>query len=145
MIKQIIFSIFLLFAAHWATAQVPPITPAQAQAQLDKKGISEQEIRQRMQEKGYDLDNLDSSNPAEVVKFQKALEDTIAELEAEKKGQATGGNGSSSSSNSTSTPDKAENLESKQQQNEKNKSVRFRYSIRRAQTVRYQHKLMTGM
>lgn len=77
-----IFLIFLMvFSFQMATyGQVPP----QAQAELDKRGLTEQEVRNRMKEKGFDLDNVDPNNPAEVLEVQKALEETIKELEAEK-------------------------------------------------------------
>lgn len=53
----------------------------QARAMLKEKGISEEELKARMLEKGYDLDNLDSSQIEEV---QPVLLQTISELEAEK-------------------------------------------------------------
>lgn len=82
---RLIFIISLLIFSQVITyAQTPAISPAQAQAELDKRGISEEEVRTRMREKGFDLDNVDPTNTEEVAKVQKALEETIAELEAEK-------------------------------------------------------------
>lgn len=85
-------------------AQLPQISPNQAQTELDKRGITEEEVKARMKQKGYDLDNIDPANTEEVAKVQKVLEETIAELEAEK-GQASIAPNSidSNSTNSSST------------------------------------------
>lgn len=93
-------------------SQTPPISPIQAQAELDKRGISEEEVRARMREKGYDLDNIDPTDTEEVAKVQKALEETIAELEAEK--ATLGGENSAPDSlltNATSSPQDAQAMD----------------------------------
>jgi len=82
-------------------SQVPPISPSQAQAELDKRGVTEAEVKTRMKQKGYDLDNIDPTNTEEVARVQKALEETIAELEAEKASQTNIDNTTVSSSTSS--------------------------------------------
>ena len=62
-------------------AQTVPATQQEAQAILKEKGISESELRQRMLDKGYDIDNIE---PARISEVQRVLTETIAELEAEK-------------------------------------------------------------
>ena len=65
-------------------AQIPPqINERIAREELQKRGISEDAVRKRMQEKGFDVDNID---PDRIPQFQQALEETIAELEAEAEG-----------------------------------------------------------
>jgi protein involved in polysaccharide export with SLBB domain len=65
-------------------SQVPPISAAQAQAELQKRGITEEELRAKLLEKGINLDNIDPTNPTDVAKAQKAIEEAIKEIEAEK-------------------------------------------------------------
>ena len=62
----------------------PPVTEAQARAELDKRGLDEAVIRQKMLEKGIDIDRIDKNNPTEVLAAERALQEVIAELEAEK-------------------------------------------------------------
>ena len=83
---RLLFIASLIFLSQVeGLAQIPEISPMQAQEELEKRGISEEEVKARMKEKGYDLDNIDPADTAEVAEVQKALEETIAELEAEKK------------------------------------------------------------
>lgn len=49
---------------------------------LKSKGITEEELRQRLIEKGYNPDNV---KPEDIPEFQRVVEETIAELEAEKR------------------------------------------------------------
>lgn len=82
---RILFILFFCFAYSYVMhAQVPPISPAQAQAELQKRGITEAELRAKLLEKGVNLDNIDPTNPTEVAQAQKAIEEAIKEIEAEK-------------------------------------------------------------
>lgn len=63
-----------------AVGQVPA-TEGEARELLAEKGITEEELRAALRAKGYDLDNVD---PRDIPELEKAVEDTIAELEAEK-------------------------------------------------------------
>ncbi|MCR9289848.1 MAG: SLBB domain-containing protein [Bacteroidetes bacterium] len=87
--------LFILFFCYTCSclmyAQVPPISAAQAQAELQKKGITEAELKAKLLEKGINLDNIDPTNPTEVAQAQKAIEEAIKEIEAEKQ-QGQGNN-----------------------------------------------------
>lgn len=63
-------------------AQVPPITESQARAELDKLGMSEEDFRAKLLEKGIDLDKIDLNNPSELARLQKAAEEIEAEAKA---------------------------------------------------------------
>ena len=81
------FSCFLFLSP--VTGQYPPVTQGQADAQvraeLEKKGLEEDVFRKKLMERGIDIDNIDNTNPNEVFKLQKALEEVTREIELEKK------------------------------------------------------------
>lgn len=83
------FLLAFLFCATLGNllAQVP--TTPEVQAQLDELGVTEDEVQQRLLEKGIDINNIDPANIGEV---EVALEEVIAEIEAENAaaGGATG-------------------------------------------------------
>ncbi len=60
-------------------AQVPPITESQARAELDKLGMTEEDFRAKLLEKGIDIDQIDLNNPQELLKLQRAAEAIEAE------------------------------------------------------------------
>ena len=80
-----LFVVFFLFLL-WGGVLIaqPPVTEAQARAELEKRGLDEQIIRQKMLERGIDVDNIDKNNPTEVLAAERALEEVIKEIEAEK-------------------------------------------------------------
>lgn len=81
--------IFCMLSLSSTFAQVPPITESQARAELDKLGMSEEDFRVELLEKGIDIDQVDLNNPQELLKLQKAIEEIeaakLAELEQAKK------------------------------------------------------------
>ncbi|MGK0365265.1 MAG: protein involved in polysaccharide export with SLBB domain [Saprospiraceae bacterium] len=62
-------------------AQIPPITESQARKELSSRGITDEEFKARMREKGYDLDNI---QPAQVPQLEGVIQATLNELEQEK-------------------------------------------------------------
>jgi protein involved in polysaccharide export with SLBB domain len=81
--------IFCWLSMSSTFAQVPPITESQARAELDKLGMSEDDFRAKLLEKGIDIDQIDLNNPTELLKLQRAAEaieaEKVAELEEAKK------------------------------------------------------------
>lgn len=55
---------------------------AEGRKMLREKGIPEAEVRKRMMERGYDINNLD---PTRIPEYRKALQEVIAEIENEMK------------------------------------------------------------
>jgi len=74
------FCILLTFNA--LEAQIT--NPDQARAELAKKNISEDEIERRLKERGIDVNNIDPTNPSALAEVEIAIQDIIAEIEAEK-------------------------------------------------------------
>jgi len=100
---------FILFQ-HSLDAQVrttPRTTPTTSE--LQRRGITEQELQDRLLEKGIDLDNLQSMTVEQAIQFQSTIEQAIAELEAEKgrlriNSRADSASGNNSPADSTRTP-----------------------------------------
>ena len=75
----------LLLSVVAITNGQQPISPAiqqQVQSELQKRGITEAELRERLLSKGVDPDRI---TPEQLPQFQQVIEQTIAELEEEKK------------------------------------------------------------
>ena len=78
--------IFLLFCAFFLTKttfaqQVTSVDTSIINSELRKRGLSEEEVRQRLEEKGIDIDNI---RPQDLPRVQKQIEEIVAELEKEK-------------------------------------------------------------
>ena len=67
--------IFCWLSVSSTFAQVPPITESQARAELDKLGMSEEDFRVKLLEKGIDIDQVDLNNPQELLKLQRAVDE----------------------------------------------------------------------
>ena len=98
----LLFSSILLGFDSFAQ-DVPPTVMVQVQAMLKSKGLNEEEVKARLRSKGLDVDKMSQE---ELIKNQKSIEQTVAEMEAEKnKNQPSqAGTGSSSSSTQGATP-----------------------------------------
>lgn len=77
------FITFLVLGIQQLYAQTNPIVEQQVLDHLDKKNISEEEIRVKLVERGYYPDNI---TPAQLPQYQKVLEEIIAEIEVERTG-----------------------------------------------------------
>lgn len=76
------FSCSLMTAHAQPTARTNPNVMAQISAVLAQKGLSEQEVKERLKAKGL---NIDAMSDDEVARNRSVIEQTVAELEAEKK------------------------------------------------------------
>ena len=61
------------------------ITEEIARQELKKRGLDEQEVRQKLLERGINIDNIDPTNPVEVQMVEQALQEIAAEMEKEKR------------------------------------------------------------
>ncbi len=81
--------LFCLISVAPTFSQVTPISESQARAELDKLGMTEEDFRAKLLEKGINIDQVDLNNPTELLKLQRAAEaieaEKIAELEKAKK------------------------------------------------------------
>ena len=83
------FLLVLIVSSSSLFAQIQPATTrdnpnvmAQVKSLLASKGLSEQEVKERLKAKGL---NIDAMSDAEIAQNRSVIEQTIAELEAEKK------------------------------------------------------------
>jgi protein involved in polysaccharide export with SLBB domain len=80
-------NLFLLFCLSLliqsATAQQLPagVDTTIINSELRKRGLNEDEVRQRLEERGIDINNI---RPQDLPRVQKQIEDIVAELEKEK-------------------------------------------------------------
>ena len=74
--------IFCLWSVSSTFAQVPPITESQTRAELDKLGLSEEDFKAKLLERGIDLDRIDLNDPIELARLQRAVEEIEAEAKA---------------------------------------------------------------
>ncbi len=81
--KRLLGVITLILFASILFAQ-PPISEQQAQAELEKLGVDEELMRKKLLERGIDIDNIDQTDPGRILEVQKAVEEVLAEIEAEK-------------------------------------------------------------
>ena len=102
-LTSIFFLLSILLCFDSFAQDVPPTVMVQVQAMLKSKGLNEDAVKARLRSKGLDVDKMSQE---ELIKNQKAIEQTVAEMEAEKnKNQPSqAGTGSSSSSTQGATP-----------------------------------------
>lgn len=87
--KKTVFLFFLVCLIQFQNtlpAQVPTTQrpPTPNTSELQRRGITEQELQDRLLEKGIDLNDLQSMTAEQAIQFQNTVEQAIAELEAEK-------------------------------------------------------------
>ena len=75
-------SITYVTAQAQPTARDNPNVMAQIKSVLSSKGLNEQEVKERLKTKGL---NIDAMSDAEIAQNRSVIEQTVAELEAEKK------------------------------------------------------------
>ncbi len=81
--KIFLLHFFLLFFSGISFGQIP--TQAQAEQELQNRGLDKNEVRRRMMLRGYDLESMDPNNPVELLEAEGALRNVVAEMEAEKR------------------------------------------------------------
>ncbi|MEM9820150.1 MAG: SLBB domain-containing protein [Bacteroidota bacterium] len=78
-----IFGIFLLMILVCSTdlyAQNVPIDEATIRRELERRGLKEEDVRQKLVEKGIDINNIDAS---QLPMLEETLEEIVKELEEE--------------------------------------------------------------
>lgn len=76
----LLFCVFLSF--NMLEGQIT--NPDEIRKELLKRDISQEEIDKRLNERGIDINKIDASNPSELAEVEIAVQDIIAEIEAEK-------------------------------------------------------------
>lgn len=70
-------------------AQISALEQAAITVELQKRGLSEEEITERLEVKGINLETIDITNPAEIERVRKATEEILADIEKEEKQEET--------------------------------------------------------
>ncbi|MFZ1455847.1 MAG: hypothetical protein WAT46_07385, partial [Saprospiraceae bacterium] len=79
------FLLFLFLSFISITAHSQNINEAAARAELEKRGYDAERFEQELIKKGVNPRTIDQNNPSEVARAQKAGQEVIAILDAEKK------------------------------------------------------------
>ena len=81
---RILLIIALFFTLNsMCFAQIPQMSEADARQELENRDLDQEELRKRLLERGFDIDNLDQTDFAQLNEFEGALRDVVAEMEAE--------------------------------------------------------------
>ena len=78
-----LFGILLLLVLSTSLVPAQKTNPGAARKELKDKGIAENEVKKRMLERGFDIDNINPANERQVLAAEKALEEVIKEIEME--------------------------------------------------------------
>ncbi len=123
---RILLIIALFFSiASTCFAQIPQMTESQARQELKDRNLDQEELRKRLLERGFDIDNLDPTNLEQLNEFEGALRDVVAEMEAEamdKENSVVGSNGRNKKQ-PTSEKEKAEKEKAEKERAEDLKEV----------------------
>ncbi len=85
--KNPLLILLLTFTIATAYSQEIPIDEATIQKELDARGLQEEDVRRKLEERGIDIDNIDAS---QLPELQSTLEEVVRELEMEKEAQENG-------------------------------------------------------
>ncbi|MBP7272636.1 MAG: SLBB domain-containing protein [Saprospiraceae bacterium] len=85
--KKVLYLLMLLLIPSIFYAQINP-NEQRARDELKRRGLDDEAVRLRMQKKGINLETIDPSDAASVMKAEKVLQEVIAEMEAEDKQKA---------------------------------------------------------
>lgn len=81
----VLLSLFMCFSSLALTAQNPvapsPSVQQQALQEIKRRGLSEIEVRARLQQKGIDMDSI---TPEQLPELQDTIQQVLSELESEK-------------------------------------------------------------
>jgi protein involved in polysaccharide export with SLBB domain len=81
--KDLLIVIFIILG-YSIFGQLPPNAEQRAREEFSKKGLNDEDVRNRLKKKGIDINNIDPSNADQMFKAQKALDDVLKEIDAEK-------------------------------------------------------------
>lgn len=110
-------TLFFLLSGLELFSQIPTHQDvSKAQKELEEKGISEAEVEKRMLMRGYDVNNLD---PVRFPEYKAALDEVIAEIEAENQEKAEQEKKQEESAKSSEEDKDISNIEEQREENVK--------------------------
>jgi protein involved in polysaccharide export with SLBB domain len=77
---RIIFTLAIAFTVSSSFAQIVPISPEEIQKELENRGLTEDDVKEKLLKKGIDAENVDPNNAEEV---EKALQQVVEETKDE--------------------------------------------------------------
>ncbi len=79
--KRIFFTsiIFLFLGIVALKAQLPEFSDAQIKAELKERNLSEEEVTQALNDRGYDINNLENLTQAELLEIKSIIEELSAQ------------------------------------------------------------------
>ena len=82
-----LLSIIILIAVSLSCtySQTIPIDEDRIRRELESRGLEEEEVREKLLEKGVDIDNIDPTNLSEIRNLESVIEEAINELTEEKR------------------------------------------------------------
>lgn len=80
-IHYIIILIICLFAT---TNHAQVVDQEDVRQELNKLDVDEEEVLKRLQERGFDVENIDPSDTEMVLRLQSATDEVIKEIQSEK-------------------------------------------------------------
>ncbi|GLR18389.1 capsule polysaccharide transporter [Portibacter lacus] len=78
---RVYFLVILCFCISNGFAQTIPVTESEVRAELEKRGIAEEDLIREMNARGIEIDDLENLSPSQLAE----LEQIVQQLEAEKK------------------------------------------------------------
>jgi len=78
------YLIFFIVFSSFNVVMAQITDPEQIRKELIQKDISEEEINRRLNIRGIDINNIDPTNPDALTQIEIAIQEIIAEIEAEK-------------------------------------------------------------
>ena len=78
--KVLLVSIFLMLFWSHSSAQI--LNQGEARKELEKRGLDEEDFRLRMLEKGFDIENID---PNQIAELEQAMEEVVREMDRDMK------------------------------------------------------------
>lgn len=85
--KIFLLHFFFLFFSGISFGQIP--TQAQAEQELENRGLDKNEVRRRMLMRGIDMESINPEDPNALMEAEGVLKEVMSEMEAEKKANQT--------------------------------------------------------
>lgn len=82
MIKNILIIFSILCSSLCIYGQSNPEDIARQE--LERRGLGDEEVRLRLEERGIDINNIDINNPSAIFKLESSIKEVIDEMEKEK-------------------------------------------------------------
>ena len=80
--KKVLLFLFIIASSANSFAQTQP--EEVARQELERRGLGDEEVRERLEQRGIDINDIDINNPSEIFKLESSIKEFIDEMEKEK-------------------------------------------------------------